>query len=89
MKGILGTTAIIIAALTAAPASAGSLFKCQGDDGITSYVSKRVPGARCRSISYSRDTRRPAKPRAVPAEAPVQNASTTPAATQAVIAERN
>ena len=89
MKGILGTTAIIIAALTAAPASAGTLFKCQGADGVTSYVSKRVPGARCSSISYSRDTRRPAAPRAVPAAAPVQTASTTPAATQVASAERN
>jgi len=89
MKGILGTTAIIIAALTAAPAGAGTLFKCQGADGVTSYVSKRVPGARCSSISYSRDTRRPATPRAVPAASPVQTASTTPAATQVASAERN
>lgn len=88
MKGILGTTAIIIAALTAAPASAGTLFKCQGADGVTSYVSKRVPGARCSSISYSRDTR-PATPRAVPAAAPVQTASTTPAATHVASAERS
>ncbi|AWH46107.1 lytic transglycosylase domain-containing protein [Stenotrophomonas sp. ZAC14A_NAIMI4_1] len=91
MKGILGTTAIIIAALTAAPASAGTLFKCQGADGVTSYVSKRVPGARCSSISYTRDTRRPAAPRAVPAAAPVQTASTAPAPTpsQVASAERN
>ncbi|HYQ24189.1 lytic transglycosylase domain-containing protein [Stenotrophomonas sp.] len=87
MKGILGTTAIIIAALTAAPASAGTLFKCLGADGVTSYVSKRVPGARCSSISYSRDTRRPAAPRAVPAAAPVQSASATTA--QVASAERN
>jgi len=89
MKGILGTTAIIIAALTAAPASAGTLFKCQGADGVTSYVSKRVPGARCSSISYTRDTRRPAAPRAVPAAAPVQTASTAPVPTQVASAERN
>ena len=89
MKGILGTTAIIIAALTAAPASAGTLFKCQGADGVTSYVSKRVPGARCSSIIYTRDTRRPAAPRAVPAAAPVQTASTAPAPTQVASAERN
>jgi soluble lytic murein transglycosylase-like protein len=62
MKGILGTTAIIIAALTAAPASAGTLFKCQGADGVTSYVSKRVAGARCSTISYSRDTRPAPRP---------------------------
>lgn len=62
MKGILGTTAIIIAALTAAPASAGTLYKCQGADGVTSYVSKRVAGARCNAISYSRDPRPAPRP---------------------------
>ncbi|HEO8482998.1 TPA: lytic transglycosylase domain-containing protein [Stenotrophomonas maltophilia] len=66
MKGILGTTAIIIAALTAAltaaPASAGTLYKCQGPDGVTSYVSKRVAGARCSTISYSRDPRPAPRP---------------------------
>ena len=58
MKGILGTTAIIIAALTAAPASAGTLYKCLGADGVTSYVSKRVAGAQCSTISYTRSAGR-------------------------------
>ena len=80
MKGILGTTAIIIAALTAAPASAGSLYKCQGADGVTSYVSKRVAGARCSTISYSRDSR--------PAPRPVVSAPKPSPATVASI-ERN
>ncbi|WP_414610909.1 lytic transglycosylase domain-containing protein [Stenotrophomonas pavanii] len=80
MKGILGTTAIIIAALTAAPASAGTLFKCQGADGVTSYVSKRVAGARCSTISYSRDTR--------PAPRPVV-AAPKPAPTTVASIERN
>ncbi|MCR1003214.1 MAG: lytic transglycosylase domain-containing protein, partial [Stenotrophomonas maltophilia] len=80
MKGILGTTAIIIAALTAAPASAGTLYKCQGADGVTSYVSKRVAGARCSSISYSRDTR--------PAPRPVV-AAPKPAPTSVASIERN
>ncbi|PSD11731.1 transglycosylase, partial [Stenotrophomonas maltophilia] len=80
MKGILGTTAIIIAALTAAPASAGTLYKCQGGDGVTSYVSKRVAGARCSSISYSRDTR--------PAPRPVV-AAPKPAPTSVASIERN
>ncbi|MBA0389146.1 lytic transglycosylase domain-containing protein [Stenotrophomonas maltophilia] len=76
MKGILGTTAIIIAALTAAPASAGTLYKCQGADGVTSYVSKRVAGARCSSISYSRDTRPVPRPVvAAPKPAPTSVAS--------------
>ncbi|WP_414539907.1 lytic transglycosylase domain-containing protein [Stenotrophomonas forensis] len=81
MKGILGTTAIIIAALTAAPASAGTLYKCQGSDGVTSYVSKRVAGAVCSSISYSRDTR--------PAPRPVVTAPKPAPATTVASIERN
>ncbi|WP_313139061.1 lytic transglycosylase domain-containing protein [Stenotrophomonas sp.] len=80
MKGRLGTTAIIIAALTAAPASAGTLYKCEGADGVTSYVSKRVAGARCTSISYTRQPNRPTRPvtpvpTPTPAAAPVAVAS--------------
>ncbi|WP_416057999.1 lytic transglycosylase domain-containing protein [Stenotrophomonas maltophilia] len=89
MKGRLGTTAIIIAALTAAPASAGTLYKCVGADGVTSYVSKRVAGARCSTISYTRDTRRPVAPRATPPAAPVQTASANPVPTAVASAERN
>lgn len=84
MKGILGTTAIIIAALTAAPASAGTLYKCEGADGVTSYVSKRVAGARCTTISYTRQPNRPTRP-VTPAPTP------TPAAAPVAVAsaERN
>ncbi|WP_251274281.1 hypothetical protein, partial [Enterobacter hormaechei] len=35
---------------------------CQGADGVTSYVSKRVAGARCSTISYIRDTRPAPRP---------------------------
>ncbi len=86
MKGILGTTAIIIAALTAAPASAGTLYKCQGPDGVTSYVSKRVAGARCSTISYSRDTRPAARPVvAAPKPAPTTVAVQAPPAASATV----
>ncbi len=78
MKGRLGTTAIIIAALTAAPASAGTLYKCLGADGVTSYVSKRVAGAQCSTISYTRSAGRAVRapvatsvPTSVPATAAV------------------
>ncbi|WP_447934457.1 transglycosylase SLT domain-containing protein [Stenotrophomonas lactitubi] len=71
MKGRLGTTAIIIAALTAAPASAGTLYKCLGADGVTSYVSKRVAGAQCSTISYTRSAGRAVRaPVATPSPAP-------------------
>ncbi|GAB3060705.1 lytic transglycosylase domain-containing protein [Stenotrophomonas tumulicola] len=73
MKGILGTTAVIIAALSAVPASAGTLYKCVGGDGATSYVSKRVAGASCSVISYAREQ---ARPRPVARTAPAQPAST-------------
>ncbi|MCK6231052.1 lytic transglycosylase domain-containing protein [Stenotrophomonas indicatrix] len=88
MKGRLGITAIIIAALTAAPASAGTLYKCLGADGVTSYVSKRVAGAQCSTISYTRSAGRAARaPVATPAPAPLP----APAAPAAVVAsaERN
>ncbi len=84
MKGRLGTTAIIIAALTAAPASAGTLYKCEGADGVTSYVSKRVAGARCTTISYTRQPIRPARPVA-PAPTPMAAAAPVTVAS----AERN
>ena len=40
-------------ALTALPASAGTLYKCTGADGVPNYVNKRVGGAsrkRARSV---------------------------------------
>lgn len=85
MKGRLGITAIIIAALTAAPASAGTLFKCLGADGVTSYVSKRVAGAQCSTISYTRSAGRAVR-------APVATSAPTPVPASAAAvasAERN
>lgn len=85
MKGRLGTTAIIIAALTAAPASAGTLYKCLGADGVTSYVSKRVAGAQCSTISYTRSAGRAVHP-------PVATSVTAPVQAPAAVvasAERN
>ena len=62
-------------ALTALPASAGTLYKCTGADGVPNYVSKRVGGASCEVISrYTPDSRsssasvsRPASSVSVPA----------------------
>ena len=79
MKGIVGTTAIIIAALTAVPASAGTLYKCVGSDDVTSYVSKRIAGARCSALSYARDAGRRPAPSVAPA---------TPAPAAAAVAAR-
>ncbi|KAF1016392.1 MAG: Membrane-bound lytic murein transglycosylase C [Stenotrophomonas maltophilia] len=91
MKGRLGTTAIIIAALAAAPASAGTLYKCVGGDGVTSYVSKRVAGAQCHAISYSREANRPrpaARRSPVPIPSPAAPATPAPV-TASASAERS
>ena len=56
MKGILGITGILAAALVALPASAGTLYKCVGSDGVPNYVSKRVGGASCSVVSSYRPT---------------------------------
>lgn len=70
MKGIVGTiAALALTALTALPASAGTLYKCVGDDGIPSYVSKRVPKATCSVVSNYRPDRSAPK-RYIPPPAP-------------------
>lgn len=76
MKGILGIVAILAATLVAAPASAGTLYKCVGSDGIPNYVNKRVSGASCSVVSSYRPSREaprhapPAAPRVTPAPVP-------------------
>lgn len=48
----------ILAASVAMSASAGTLYKCTGADGVPNYVSKRVGGASCEIVSrYSPDQR--------------------------------
>ena len=85
MKGMLGIAALALAALTAMPASAGTLYKCVGSDGIPSYVSKRVAGASCSVISSYRPDRGAAPRRAVAAPpapapaAPIARAAPAPA----------
>ena len=45
-----------VLALAALPASAGTLYKCTGADGVPNYVNKRVGGANCEVVSrYSPD----------------------------------
>ena len=78
MKGILGITGILAAALVALPASAGTLYKCVGSDGVPNYVSKRVSGASCSVVSSYRPTRD--VPRYVPpTPAPVAAPAAAPA----------
>lgn len=63
VMGIKGIIAIVCV-LAAAPAAAGTLYRCDSGDGIPQYVSKRVPGAQCRSIGYTPERPRPAAPAA-------------------------
>lgn len=81
MKGMLGIAALALAALTAMPASAGTLYKCVGSDGIPSYVSKRVAGASCSVISSYRPDRGAAPRRALAAPPAPGRADTATAAT--------
>ncbi len=69
MKGILGITGILLAALAALPASAGTLYRCVGNDGIPNYVNRRISGASCSVVSSYRPAREPARAPA-PAIAP-------------------
>ncbi|MGE4458008.1 MAG: lytic transglycosylase domain-containing protein [Stenotrophomonas sp.] len=69
MKTGLGIAGVLIAALTAMPASAGTLYKCLGADGVSNYVSKRIRGASCSVVGNYRPSTRPASrpPVAAPA----------------------
>lgn len=51
MKGMSRVLGLLLVTLSAAPASAGTLYKCVSGDGITSYLSKRQSGAACSVIS--------------------------------------
>jgi soluble lytic murein transglycosylase-like protein len=53
MKGRL-TTLALACLLGSAPAVAGTVYRCDAEDGSRSYVSKRVPGARCTAVGQYR-----------------------------------
>ena len=46
-----GIALCVLGLLAAGPSVAGTLYRCDGADGARSYVSKRVPGAKCVAIS--------------------------------------
>ena len=72
MRGRLALSGILLAAV-AMPASAGTLYKCVGADGVPSYVSKRLSGAACTVVSrYTPEH----APRGVSVPAPVGGIST-------------
>ncbi|GAB3343322.1 lytic transglycosylase domain-containing protein [Marilutibacter aestuarii] len=56
MKG--GFTLLgMICLLAATPAVAGTIYRCEGADGVPSYVSKKVAGARCSAVTSYRPGR--------------------------------
>lgn len=76
MRGTLSFATLLAAAvLSAGPAVAGSLYRCDGADGVPSYVSKRIPGAACTVVSrYAPAPRTVSKP-SMPAKAPAAPAA--------------
>jgi soluble lytic murein transglycosylase-like protein len=80
MKGMVGLLGLAIATLSVTPASAGTLYKCIGDDGVPSYGSKRVAGASCSVVGrYVPERRAPRAAPASAARAPIVPASAAPA----------
>ncbi|HEY0332546.1 MAG TPA: lytic transglycosylase domain-containing protein [Stenotrophomonas sp.] len=80
MKGMLGIMGLLLAiTLPVAPASAGTVYKCVGSDGIPSYVSKRQAGASCSVVgSFNNNSKRRTA-------APARPASTLARATPAAV----
>ena len=77
----LAKALLVLAALLLAPAAvAGTVYRCEGKDGVRSYSSKRVPGAACTAVStYSESKPRRASP---PVAAPVAAGAVTAASAQ-------
>ena len=66
MKGVRGLLTIACL-LLAAPAAAGTLYRCDSPDGVRSYVSKRVSGAKCVAVAQSLTSSNRSAPRAAAA----------------------
>ena len=70
MKGARGIL-VIACLLLAAPAVAGTVYRCDGPDGARSYSSRRIAGASCTAVSSYKTSRyhAPAKASAAPVAA--------------------
>lgn len=49
-KTLLVFAAVVAALVVAAPARAGTVYRCDGSDGTRTYASKRVKGAKCTAM---------------------------------------
>ena len=77
MKGARGFLAVLCL-LAAAPAVAGTVYRCDRADGVRSYSSKRIAGAGCVAVSSYKASR--ARTHAVTASPPAPSVgSATPA----------
>jgi soluble lytic murein transglycosylase-like protein len=81
MKTALGIAGVLIVALTAVPASAGTLYKCLGADGVSNYVSKRIRGASCSVVGSYRPSSATSRPPERRPTSAVATATPAPAAT--------
>jgi soluble lytic murein transglycosylase-like protein len=68
MKGVRGILALLCV-LVAAPAVAGTVYRCDSNDGARSYSSRRIAGATCTVVSSYKASRY---------RAPVQSAPAVP-----------
>src|SRR5690606_24910608 len=73
---------LVLACLLVAPlATAGTIWRCDGPDGVISYVSKRVAGAKCTAVShYKPEPARPARTAPAPAAGAVVSGGGAPPA---------
>jgi soluble lytic murein transglycosylase-like protein len=78
---------MLVALAATAPATAGTLYRCVGADGIPNYTSKRTSGAVCKAMDYAAPSRvssmsapAAAKAAAPATQAPVPAASARPTA---------
>ena len=82
IKGARGIL-LVLCALAAAPAVAGTVYRCDGADGARSYSSKRVSNAVCKAVAHSDDRISGYSARQQAAAAPKAPAVTAAAATPA------
>lgn len=85
MKGAF-TLLGLVCLLASAPAVAGTVYRCDGADGVRSYVSKRVAGARCTPVSQYQASayRSPSvPPGSIGSASPVNNVAGSPASVAA------
>ncbi|MBJ6978765.1 lytic transglycosylase domain-containing protein [Luteimonas sp. MC1895] len=74
-------------AAAAGPAVAGTIYRCETGDGVTSYVSRRISGATCAVATTYRSSRpsRPSQPSTTPGAVGGATASTAVAGSPASI----